>query len=76
MAQVTLYLDAEAEQRMRRAAKAAGLSMSAWLSRLVRERTASEWPEEVVELAGAWRDLPDADALRDDCVADVLREAL
>lgn len=76
MAQVTLYLDEETQQRMRRAAKAAGMSQSAWLVQLVRDRTASEWPAAVVALAGAWRDLPDAEALRADGAEDVARETL
>ena len=62
--------------RMRVAAEAAGLSMSAWLAQLVRERTRTEWPREVAALAGAWRDLPNAEALREEQPADVARETL
>jgi hypothetical protein len=50
--------------------------MSAWLAQLVRERTRTEWPRDVAALAGAWKDLPDADALRADGADDVPREAL
>jgi hypothetical protein len=76
MGQVTLYMDDDTMARMRAAAEAAGLSMSAWLARLVRERTRTEWPPEVVELAGAWRDLPTVDELRASQPADVPRETL
>jgi hypothetical protein len=74
--QVTLYMDDETLGRMRAAAEAAGLSMSAWLSNLVRERTRTEWPRQVAQLAGAWRDLPTAEELRSVQPAEVRREEL
>ena len=64
MAQVTIYLDDDTLLRMRTAAERAGVSMSAWLAHLVRERTRTEWPPDVVALAGAWSDLPAASDLR------------
>ena len=42
MAQVTLYLDEETQTRVRKAAKAAGLTQSRWLARLVRRKTLGE----------------------------------
>lgn len=74
MAQVTIYMDDETVARMRQAARDAGLSMSAWLAALVRERTATSWPAEVASLAGAWPDLPEADELRVLLAADAPRE--
>jgi hypothetical protein len=76
MAQVTLYLDAETKERMRRAAKSAGLSQSRWLAELVRKGAAREWPAEVRELAGAWPDFPEADEIRRESGHDVKRERL
>jgi hypothetical protein len=74
--QVTLYMDDETLGRMRAAAEAAGVSMSAWLAQLVRERTRTEWPREVAALAGAWRGAPSAEELRGDQPADIAREIL
>jgi hypothetical protein len=76
MAQVTIYMDDETLVRMRRAAARSGLSMSAWLASLVRERTRNQWPAEVVELAGAWKDFPAAEDLRATDGVDVEREVL
>ena len=76
MAQVTLYMDDDTMAKMRAAAEAAGLSMSSWLAQLVRERTQSQWPPEVSALAGAWRDLPSAEAIRETQPVDVPRETL
>lgn len=76
MAQVTIYLDDDLLARTRAAAEAAGLSLSAWLARLARDRTRMTWPEDVSALAGAWRDLPTAEELRAEQVEDTPREAL
>jgi hypothetical protein len=74
MAQVTLYLDEETSQRMKEAAKQAGLSRSQWLARLVREKTATEWPQSVKEMAGAWTDIESAAGLRQGTGRDSRRE--
>lgn len=76
MAQVTLYMDDETRRQMREAAEAAGLSMSAWLVAVVRERIASDWPQDVLELQGAWMDFPDAESLRQVGAVDAPRDAL
>jgi hypothetical protein len=76
MGQVTLYMDEDTLGRMRAAAEAAGVSMSAWLAQLVRERTRTEWPRDVAALAGAWRSTPSAEELRGDEPADIARETL
>ena len=64
MAQVTLYLDDDTAKRLKTAAKQAGLSRSRWLAQIVQERTATEWPQAVKDLAGAWADLEPANGLR------------
>ena len=74
MPQISLYLDDDTARRMKRAAKSAGLSQSRWVARLVRERTASEWPPSVVRLAGAWTDFPEAEELRRSLGTDLPRE--
>lgn len=58
MPQVTIYLDDDTEARMRAAAQAEGIPVSRWIARLVQERTRTEWPAHVRDLAGAWPDLP------------------
>ena len=74
MAQVTLYVDKETAARLKKAAKQAGLSRSRWLAKLVRERTATEWPQAVKDLAGAWADLESAEGLRRRTGRDARRE--
>ena len=54
MSQVTIYVDDDAEHRIRDAASAAGVSISRWIADLVRTRTSASWPPEVARLAGSW----------------------
>ncbi len=76
MGQVTLYLDRETETRMKAAAGAAGVSNSRWVGGLIREKTADEWPQSIVELAGAWPDMPSLEEIRSGEGEDVSREPL
>lgn len=56
MGQVTIYLDNQIEWKVRAEAKTAQLSISEWISRLIEEKLANQWPEAVVKLAGSWDD--------------------
>lgn len=75
MAQVTIYLDEQTEKRMDRSAKEAGLSRSRWVANLIRERTATEWPESFRRLAGTWKDFPEVEEIREGLGEDVPRES-
>ncbi len=74
MPQVTLYLDGDTAERLRKAAKQAGLSRSRWLAMLVREKTATEWPQAVKDLAGPRADLEVTKGARRRTGRDVRRE--
>lgn len=76
MGQVTIYLDDENERRLKSAAKAAGMPVSRWVASLVQEKTRTEWPESVKQLAGSWTDFPDLDTLRGKPIPDTRREPL
>lgn len=77
MGQVTLYIDNEMEERLKAAAKAAGVSQSRWVSDLIRAKTATEWPASIVQLAGAWAegDFPSLEEIRKGLPPDVPRES-
>lgn len=78
MGQVTLYLDPETESKMKAAAKSAGVSQSRWVAELIREKTATEWPNSIVKLAGAWSDddFPSLEEIRAGMGEDAPRESL
>ena len=76
MGQVTIYLEDEVEEKMSAAAESEHLSKSKWLASLIKAKVASEWPESITHLAGAWKDLSLAEEDRASLGQDVEREAL
>jgi hypothetical protein len=52
MGQVTIYIDDHTEKKMLNIIEKSGLSKSKWIAELIREKTATTWPEDVVRLAG------------------------
>ena len=76
MGQVTIYLEDEIEKKMSAAAKSEHVSKSKWVARLIEAKVASEWPESIARLAGAWKDLSSAEEGRANLGQDVEREAL
>ncbi|MGB5736416.1 MAG: CopG family transcriptional regulator [Thiohalocapsa sp.] len=72
MSQITLYLDQDTATRLKQMAVSEGISQSQWVARLIRERTAREWPDTVKALAGAWVDSKDSDEMP---TAEEIREA-
>lgn len=76
MGQVTIYLEDEIERKMVAAAESARLSKSKWIAGLIREKVANEWPQSILELAGAWQDFPSIDVIRADLGSDISREKM
>jgi hypothetical protein len=76
MGQVTIYIDRETEEKMILSAKAANVSKSKWVSDVIREKVATEWPASIKELAGAWKDFPTVEELRSSAGKDASRESL
>jgi hypothetical protein len=76
MAQVTIYLDKETEEKMRMYTKSKAISQSQWIANLIRERLRTEWPEEVIALAGSWRDFPPVEEIRAGMGKDAKREQI
>ena len=76
MGQVTIYLDDSTEKLVDAAATSAGVSKSKWVSDLIRDRAATEWPAFVRALAGAWPEFPLAEEIRAGQPADAPRERL
>ena len=65
MGQVTIYLDNETEIQMKKAAESSHLSTSKWISEIIREKVATEWPQDVAKLAGCWKnDFPTIEEIR------------
>jgi hypothetical protein len=76
MGQLTIYLDAELEAKMREITKSMHISQSKWIANLIKEKLVDEWPESVKKLAGAWGDFPSAEEIRGTLGEDSMREDL
>lgn len=76
MGQVTIYIDSSTEKKMMKLVEKSGISKSKWVAELIREKTATTWPEKIARLAGAWKDLPTAEEIRVQLGHDSSREKI
>jgi hypothetical protein len=74
MGQITIYLDSEVEKKMRDYVKSMHLSQSKWIANLIEKEIKNTWPESVIQLAGAWIDIPTAEEIRSTEGTDIERE--
>jgi hypothetical protein len=78
MAQLTIYLDDATERILRRETKAAKLSASRFVARLIQDHARSTLSPKVLAALGTWGDddYPDAAELRKSLGKDARREKL
>ena len=76
MGQVTIYIDEQTELNLISVLKNTKKSKSKWISDLINEKIKNEFPVSVKKLAGAWKDLPDAEELRKNLSQDIEMEEL
>ena len=76
MPQLNLYVDEATHLHIKRSAQASGVSLSKWVSAIVRDKTASEWPAGVLALSGAWKDFLSLEEIRRTKGKDLRRETL
>lgn len=74
MSQITLHLPDETRDKLRKAAEEEGLSQDEWVAQVVEEKLNNGWPQEFLDLAGAWPDAPTAKELRSTLGKDLPRE--
>jgi len=76
MGQVTIYLDQATETKMKTMIAKKKCSKSKWIADLIREKTETDWPPHIKNLAGAWKDLPEAEEIRKNKGNDIPRESI
>jgi len=76
MSQITIYLPDEIEDKARKAAKAHGKSVSRWLAEQVALKLEDEWPQSVLDAAGAIPDFPESAEIRKGYGKDAARESM
>ena len=75
MGQVTIYLDNEIENKMKKAAKTSAISVSKWVADIIKEKVLTEWPQDVINLPGSWKeDFPSLEEIRSTNGVDSNRE--
>ena len=76
MSHVSIYLPDDLEKKARKAAKSTGTSLSNWVASKIRKDLDQNWPREVLDAAGAFKDFPTAEELRKGYGRDAKRESL
>jgi hypothetical protein len=76
MAHLTIYFTDDVENRVRKAAKAAKVSVSKWVADRVAKSVETAWPPGFLAFAGSFPDFPDVAELRRGNSADIRRESL
>ncbi len=77
MGQVTIYLGNDTENKLKKAAKSSHLSVSKWVAGIIEEKITTEWPQDVIKLAGSWKDdFPSIEEIRSSADHDYPREEL
>ena len=76
MAHLTIYLNDDVDRRVRKAAKAANVSVSKWIAERIAKSVETSWPPEFLALAGSFPDFPDAGELRKGYGEDIPGEIL
>ena len=76
MAQVTIYLDDDLENKIRKAAQSMNISVSKWIAGNIADKVNNEWPLSVREAAGTWNDMPPLEEIRAQETTDSTREKL
>ncbi len=56
MAQVTIYMDNNLEEKVKRLAKSTGISISKFISNILEQKVKTSWDDSVRELSGSWSD--------------------
>ena len=73
---MTVYLEESIEDKTSAAAEIAHLSKTKPVTSMIKEKVTTEWPESIVRLAGAWKDLSLAEEDSANPGQDVERAAL
>ncbi|MGE4295963.1 MAG: hypothetical protein AB7E49_09705 [Campylobacterales bacterium] len=64
MGQITIYLNNDLENRVKKTAHEMDVSISKYIATLLENRMRGSWSAEVQVLAGQWRDFPTLEELR------------
>ena len=64
MAQITIYIDNNLEERIKEIAKNTGQSISKYISSAIVQKLNNSWNEDIKNLSGSWSDFPTLEEIR------------
>ncbi len=64
MGQVTIYIDDKIQTKIKQMAKSMNLSVSKYITRILEQKTSTEWDDGIKQLNGAWQDFPSIEEIR------------
>lgn len=77
MAQVTIYMDNNLEEKIKKLAKSTGISISKFISNILEQKVKTSWDDSVRDLSGSWsKDAAFDEDIKSYKTADVKREEL
>lgn len=76
MAQVTIYINKDLEEKIKTRASTINVSLSKFISTILEQQFNNQWHPDTKQLAGSWKDdFPDLEDIRKISTADIEREA-
>ena len=73
MAQITIYIDNNLEEKIKEIAKNTGQSISKYIASAIEQKLNNSWNEDIKNLSGSWSDFPTIEEIRT-TVNDTKRE--
>ncbi|CAM4034841.1 DUF6364 family protein [Arcobacter cloacae] len=73
MAQITIYIDNNLEEKIKEVAKSTGQSISKYISNAIEQKLNNSWNEDIKNLSGSWSDFPTLEEIRNNTI-EIKRE--
>lgn len=73
MAQITIYIDNNLEEKIKEVAKSTGQSISKYISNAIEQKLNNSWNEDIKNLSGSWSDFPALEEIRNNTI-EIKRE--
>ncbi len=75
MSQVTIYINNNLEEKIKKVAQSMNISISKFIANTVEQQLRDEWPDSIKQFSGSWDNFSDATEIRESQGQDVERES-
>ena len=75
MSQVTIYMNNNLEEKVKKIAQSMNISVSKYIATILEKQVKDEWPNSIKQFSGSWDDFPAVSELRDNMANDAPRES-